>query len=220
VFAVAVVAIIVFASASASVQTRTFQISTPPAGAQTGANNGAATRQFQAPSPVLTIGLAVVAALAVTVLDYGLRGLIAFGAGMILGGAITFKEAFRMGVWTTIPYSIRRIVQALAVALTGGQAAAGLSAALTTAEIRAMPLLNTLLGTFDFYAVWSILLLAIGTAVTARIGPGKALVATVFYVGLSLVGTLIFFAVSSAVGGLFGGGVRAPGGGGVRPPGG
>jgi len=208
-FAVAVIAIVVFAIASSSAQAIAIQNVAPPTGSQ----NGATTRQFQTPSPVLTIGLAVVSALILTLLDYGLRGLVAFASGMLLGGKIAFKDAFRMGVWTTIPYAIRRLVQSVAMALAGGQAAAGLSAALTVTEIRAMPLLNTLLSSFDFYMVWSVLLFGIGTAITARIGKGKVAIAMLFYVGLSVAGILIFFAISSAIGGLLGGGARVPGGG-------
>ncbi len=171
---------------------------------------------FQGTSPVLSIALPLAGGLAVILLDYLLRAAVMFVSSLVLGGQATFKQAFRAGVWSTVPYAVKNVVQVLAVALTGGQVAAGLSAALTTAEIRALPLLNTLLSHLDFYVLWSAALLWVGTMVTARMGKGKSVVAVIAYVGLALVGILLYFVVENALfgrGGLFnsrGAGARTP----------
>lgn len=225
VLAVTFVAILLLAVASSAVTARAFQNFTPPAGAVTTGGTGATAQQFQRTSSVLLILLAVLGGLFMTGLDYGLRALVSFASGMVLGGHMTFRQAFRMSLWTTIPFVVRRFVQTIAVALTGGQVAAGLSAALTTAEIRALPLLNTIFTNLDFYALWSAILFGIGTAITGRLSKGKGLVAMGVYLGLSLAGILIVYAISSALGSLFGGSGRTGGNfgggrGGVRIPGG
>jgi hypothetical protein len=225
VLAVTALMVVVLALASSSVQARAFQtFSNRAGGANAGASNAGAatgggatgggagtTRQFQQASPLILIGLPVAGGIIVTLLDYGLRALTAFLMSMLMGGKAAFKEVFRMAAWTTLPAAIRRVVQSIAVVATGGQVAAGLSAAMTTAESRALPLLSLLLSYVDIYTVWSVLLLGIGMAITGKLSKGKSAVGVFVYLGLSVVGILIYFAISNALGGVLGGGT-----GGVR----
>jgi hypothetical protein len=185
----------------------------------TGAN-AAGARQVQTASPLLLIGLPLAGGIAVTLLDYGLRALLVFLMSMLLGGKAAFREVFRMAAWTTLPAAVRRVVQAMAVVLTGGQIAAGFSAALSAAEIRTLPLVNLLLGYVDVYTLWSALLLGIGAVITGRLSKGKAAFTVAIYICVSLVGILVFYAVTNAIGGALGGtntrGAGFPGGGGGR----
>jgi Yip1 domain len=180
-----------------------------------GAGTGA-TGTVTAPSPLLLIGLPLAGGLVVTVLDYVVRALLVFLMSMLLGGKVAFKQIFPVAAWTTLPAAIRRIVEAIAVFATGGQVAAGFSAALTAAEVRSLPLVNLLLGYVDMYTVWSLLLLGIGAAIAGKLSKGKAAATVGVYIGVSIVGILVFYAVSSAVtsalGGAGGGRFTRPGG--------
>jgi hypothetical protein len=208
VFVVTVITIIAATAASAGVTARAFQNFTAPAGAATGG-----TRVSQQTSPLVLIALPVASGIAVTLLDYGLRAVAVFLASLLLGGKTAFKQIFTMAAWTTLPNAVRRIVQAIAMIATGGLAVPGLSAAMTTLEARSLPILSLLLGSVDFYMLWSALLLGIGSAVVGKLSKGKAIITVFVYLGLALAGILIYFAISSALGGLLGGGTRTGAGG-------
>jgi hypothetical protein len=218
VLAITLVILILSALASANVTSRairTFSSLSANPTVITG-DQAAAAQQFQSPSLLLLIALPLVGGLLLTLADYFLRSLIVFAMSLVLGGKATFKQAFRMSVWTTIPYAFRHIVQSIAMFATGGQAVSGLSAILTTAESRAIPILNYVLSYIDFYMLWSAILLGIGTVITAKISKGKGLAVMVAYLGIALAGALILFAISSALGGVLGGGAglrRFPGSG-------
>lgn len=218
VFAITVVTLALAAFASASAQSRGMaglptaaamssgQASTgQTSGSKTSTGKTAAAQTDQAPSILPRIGLSVAGGAALLLLDYLLRALIAFAMGLVIGGRISFRQAFRMGVWSTVPNALRNLVQSAAMLATGQQSISGLSAALTTAEARAMPILSDVLGHIDFYMLWSVILLGVGMVATARISRGKGLAMASAYLGVALASTLILFSVSSAVGGLLGG---------------
>jgi hypothetical protein len=199
--------------ASSTVMSRAFQsIELPGNGAVItgGATMSGPAVQFAGPSPLMQIGLPLIGGLTLTLADYLLRTGTVFAMSLVLGGKATFRQAFRMSVWTTIPYAVRHIVQSIAMFTTGGQAVNGLSAVLTTAEVRAIPILNLVLGYIDFYMLWSAILLGIGAVVTAKMSKGKGLAVMVAYLGLALASGLIMFAISGALSGLMGGGGAGP----------
>jgi hypothetical protein len=189
---------------------------TQASGSRTMAGQTAAASTARSSSVLPRMALSLAGGAAMLLLDYLLRALIAFGMGLVLGGRISFKQAFRLGVWSTIPNALRNLVQSAAMLVTGQQSVSGLSAVLTTAETRAMPILSNVLEHIDFYMLWSVILLGVGLVATARISKGKGLAMASAYLGVALAGTLILFAGSSAVSGLLGstlgGSTGGPGG--------
>lgn len=217
IFAITLFTLILSALASANATARTIRTfsSLPANPAVITGGQAASAQQFQSPSPLILIALPFAGGLLVTLADYFLRSLIVFAMSLILGGKATFRQIFQMSVWTTIPYALRHIIQSIAMLITGGQAVNGLSAVLTTAESRAIPLLSYVLGYIDFYMLWSAILLGIGTVITAKVTKGKGLAVIIAYLGIALASVLILFAISSALGGVLGGGNgirRFPGG--------
>jgi hypothetical protein len=150
-------------------------------------------------SMVSTIGFSLAGGVALMVGDLLLRTLVVAGMNLILGGKATFKQSFRMSLWTSVPFILRYAVQSAAMFATGGQSVSGLAGALTTAESQAAPLLSTVLGYVDFYMLWSAILLAIGVSVTASVGKGKGILTTLAYLATSLGGILALQAASSAL---------------------
>jgi hypothetical protein len=219
IFALTIIGVILYTVISASITARAFQSFVPPAGAAASATNaagaagaaGTTTRQFTQASSLITYGVPLISAIVMILLGYGLRSLVAFGASLVLGGHSTFKQTFRMAVWTTIPAFFRYVVQSVAVASTSGRIISGLSGVMTTIEARSLPFLNTLLGQVDIYSVWSMILLGIGITVTTKLSKGKSLVAVLIYIAVAVLGLLIFYEISTALGGLTGG-QRVPGG--------
>jgi hypothetical protein len=129
------------------------------------------------------------------VISYLVRAGFVFLLGLALGGRATFKQVWRMAIWTTLPEVLRTVVSAITTFATGSPSAPGLSYMLTSEEINALPYVATLLQSIDIYLVWSLALLAIGLYVTSQLSRGKsALVALAYWLFLlafSLGGTAI-----------------------------
>jgi hypothetical protein len=220
VFSVTLVTAALSAIASASVQARAFAgLSAAASKATTSASGGAAALPAAAGSSLTNVALTLAGGAVLLLLDYCLRALIVFGMGLVLGGKASLKQAFRMSVWTTIPYALRHLVQGGAMFAAGQPSVSGLSAVLTTAESETMPILNLVLGMIDFYMLWSALLLGIGVVVTAKVSRGKGLATVVAYLGLALAGSLALYAASTALGSLASGSLGSLLGGGATPGG-
>lgn len=118
-----------------------------------------------------------------TLVGYGIRALVLFLFGLALGGRATFRQMFRMAVWTTLPNVLRNLVAGVAILATGSLQAQGLSFILTPAEIaNASPALLVLLRSIDIYTVWSLALIAFGMIATSRFSKIKgAIVAFGFW---------------------------------------
>lgn len=129
-----------------------------------------------------------------------------FLLGMIMGGRATFKQVFRMAIWTTLPGALRNLISAVAVFTTGRLPAPGLSSALTSGEILAQPILAAVLQYFDLYQLWMLALIGVGVAATNRLSRGKSLLVVLIYwlvtLGLALAGTAAGMAVGQAFGGM------------------
>jgi hypothetical protein len=181
-----------------------------------------------------TIGVSLASGVALMLADLILRTLVVSGMSLALGGKVSFKQSFRLSLWTSIPFILRCVVQSAAMFATGGQSVSGLSGVMTTAESQAAPLVSTVLGSIDFYMLWSAVLLAVGITVTASVGKGKGIATTLVYVLLALGGILALRAISTALASALGstlggsginlpgvsGGAGMPGGGGGMPGGG
>lgn len=106
---------------------------------------------------------------------YLLRAGVLFLLGLALGGQASFKQVWRMAVWTTLPLVVGSIVSAAAVILTGNLPAAGLSYVFADAELAAAsPILIAILGRIDLYTLWSLALIAVGLVATARLSLAKS----------------------------------------------
>jgi len=185
-------------------------------------------------SVLTTIAVSLAGGVALMLGDLILRTLVVSGMSLALGGKASFKQSFRLSLWTSVPFILRCLVQSAAMFATGGQSVSGLSGVMTTAESQALPLVNTILSAIDFYMLWSAILLAIGVSVTASVGKGKGIAITLVYLVLALGGILALRAISTALASALGstlgnsginlpgvsGGGGMPGGGGGGMPGG
>jgi hypothetical protein len=152
-------------------------------------------------SSLLSI-LGQVALGAVTVLlGYFLTAGVLFGGGLILGGKATWKQAVGVVAWSSVPLALRRFVQAIASFATGGFPVSGFSGAFSMFEAAERPTLYALLGKFDVYLVWNLLLLGIGAAVITRLKKPKPLILILIYV---VIGVLLVMAMNAASGWLSG----------------
>jgi hypothetical protein len=213
VFVLAVVAAFVLALASSAAQRSMIQAMVPSGGTTTDGVEMPANIAQTATTFVI-VG-STVRGIFSALFGYLLLALVVFGAGMIQGGKATFKQVFAMSVWTTLPYVIRSLVQAIASLVTGASPALGLSGVLTTAESMSMPVLAAILSRIDVYMVWSLVLLVIGVGVTYRLSKGKTFLIVAIYVVVSLVLTIASTALLSSIGNLFSGGGGGGGGPGV-----
>lgn len=134
------------------------------------------------------------------VVGYGIRALVLFLFGLALGGRATFRQVFRMAVWTTLPNVLRNLVAAIAVFATGTLPAQGLSFILTPAEIaNASPALLALLRSIDIFTVWSLALIAFGMIATSRFSRIKGAITAFGFWLLSVAWALGTTALSQAL---------------------
>lgn len=115
-----------------------------------------------------------------TLLGYLLRGLLVLVLGLVLGGRASFKQVFRMGVWTTLPFVIRNAIQLIATAVTGRIPVSGL-AGLAFGAGGVSPVLAVILSNIDIYLIWSLILLGVGVAATTQLSRIKSAVVALGY---------------------------------------
>jgi hypothetical protein len=213
VFALAVVAALVLALASTAAQRSTIQ-----AVVQSGSVEGVEmpANMAQTATTLATVGAAISGVFS-ALFGYLLLTLLVFGAGLVLGGKATFQQVFTMSVWTTLPYVVRSLVQAIASLVTGAAPVSGLSGVLTIAETMSMPVLAAILSRIDIYMVWSLVLLVIGVGVVYRLSKGKTFLVVGIYVVVTLVLIVASTALLSSIGNMLGGGSAGGGGGGGGP---
>jgi hypothetical protein len=93
--------------------------------------------------------------------------------GLLLGGRASFKQVFRMGVWTTLPFVVRNAVQLIAIAATGRIPFSGLAGlAFNAGEVSRVAV--TILSQLDIYLLWSLVLLGVGVAATTQLSRLKS----------------------------------------------
>ncbi len=133
-------------------------------------------------------------------IGYVVRAGVLFLLGLALGGQASFRQVWRMAVWTTLPVVIGGLVTAAATIITGGMPAQGLSYIFTSAELaEASPILLAILNRIDLYTLWSLVLIALGMVGTARLSGRKAaLVAAVFWL-LGTGGAAALAAIGQAI---------------------
>jgi len=122
-----------------------------------------------------TLGTVISAGLSTlnTLLGYLFRGVLVLVIGLAFGGRASFKQVFRMGVWTTLPFVIRNAVQLVSTAITGNIRTSGLAGlAFNAGEVSRV--MVTILNQLDIYLLWSLVLLGVGVAATTQLGRLKS----------------------------------------------
>ena len=140
-------------------------------------------------SPMITIVIPLVGVVFGTVINWLIwAGALHLG-GMMLGGRNTFRQVFRVVIWSWLPFALRSLVQTIFILTTGELITnPGLSGLVTdnrsiTNIMTAPPapsllVLASLLGRLDIWLVWNLVLLIIGVTITARFNNRKAIVLT------------------------------------------
>jgi len=124
-------------------------------------------------------------------ISYLIRAAILYLLGLAFGGRATFKQIFRMAVWTTLPDVIRNFVAAAAVLATGNAPSPGLSYIFSSTEyVAASKILVVILQGIDVYLIWSLVLIAIGVAATYQLSRLKSWVVTLIYWIIGLLFTI------------------------------
>ena len=122
-----------------------------------------------------------------------------------LGGRASFKQVWRMSVWTALPDVLRTVASAIAVFATGGSPAPGLSYIFESAELQSMsPYLVEFLRGIDIYLIWSLVLLWIGLLATTQLDRTKSAAVTAAYWLLTLAFSLGLTALGQALVGMVG----------------
>ena len=156
-------------------------------------------------STLLSDAVPIVSSVGGVVVGYLFCSFVVFSMSFLLGGRVTYAQIFRLAAWASLPLAFRKLVQAIASLVTGGMPAPGISAVMTTQEALDMPTLHTLLGNLDFYLIWSMVLLGVGTAVTSKLNKGKSATIVIIYLVLAVGVILGLMAASGALNELFGG---------------
>lgn len=113
---------------------------------------------------------------------YLLRAVILYLMGIALGGRASFRQVWRMAVWTTLPNVLRTLVSAVAIFATGGMPERGLAYMYSPAELAEMSaIVLALLRNIDLYVVWGLALIALGVTATAQVSRLKGAIAAVVY---------------------------------------
>lgn len=186
----AVIALILFSAVQIPIQSQLIQsqIATQTGGGPGGAG-GQGAQAGAGPQAVGSGGasgilsvVGIVSGLVALFLGYLLHAGLLFLLGLVMGGRASFRQVFRMAVWTTLPAVLRNFAGAIAVIVRQELPAPGLSYVLTNTEARDLPaVLTAVLQTLDIYRIWTLILIGVGIAATYRLSRGKSTAATLIY---------------------------------------
>jgi len=107
-----------------------------------------------------------------------------YGASRWLGSQPDLDAFVQMIAWSSLPFTVRNLVQLLYMISTGDLIHhPGLSGLLTVADGSGSgpSLLYQLLGTFDLYSLWHLLLVLVTVQIAARLTLPKTLIVVAFY---------------------------------------
>ena len=154
--------------------------------------------------PLFTVVIPSVTGVIGLALGWLLRGGVLYLLSLALGGQAQFPPMFRMGVWTTLPDIVRRLVNTAGTMLAGRTLTSGLAFLAPTPETGVFPsvstvLLGAFLGKLDIYLVWGLALIMVGVVVTARLSWRKGAIVTLIYWTLTLAAILIPIWISTAL---------------------
>ena len=142
---------------------------------------------------------------------YLVSAFVIFGLGLVMGGKADLNHIFPVAVWATLPLVLRKFVHAVVSLVTGKTIVAGFSGIFTMGEAASTSWLYILLGQFDVYLVWSLLLLGIGVTVTSRLSKGKSAVIVLVYLAIGAGLLLASNWASTVLADLLGTNMRMPG---------
>lgn len=216
VFLITVLAIAVLAFASVNIQAQRLSNFTPPEGVEL--PEDMEMPESSQSSTGLQVGMAVASSSVQALLGYVLCAFVVFSMSFIMGGKVTFKQAFRVSVWSSVPLIVRRLVQGITVLISGNSPVAGLAAVMTIQEASSLPAIYSLLSNIDVYLIWNLVLLGIGTSVVARLNKSKSAVVVIVYVIVTALILLGGVAVSNFLNELTGGSFNLRVGGMGGPP--
>ena len=154
--------------------------------------------------PLFTVVIPSVTGVIGLALGWLLRGGVLYLLSLALGGQAQFPPMFRMGIWTTLPDIVRRLVNTAGTMLSGRTLTSGLAFLAPPPETGVFPsvstaLLGAFLGKLDIYLVWGLALIVVGVVVTARLSWRKGAIVTLIYWILALATTLIPIWISTAL---------------------
>ncbi len=161
-----------------------------------------------APPPTGLGWLSLVGTLVGTPITWLIWGGALYLASVFLGRSSHFAQMFRLTIWAWIPYTVRGLVQAVAMLITRHPIVnAGLSGLVFDKSSGSMMMpsmgqlaLASVLSHVDIYLIWNLALLTLGLTVFTNLPRKKALTATIaIWAILALLG-----AVPALVGGMFG----------------
>jgi hypothetical protein len=147
------------------------------------------------PSAMGVIGLA---------LGWLLRSGVLYLLSLALGGQVQFSPMFRMGVWTTLPDILRRLVITTGTLLAGRTLTSGLAFLVPSPQQDVLPsvsnaLLMAFLSKLDIYLLWGLVLTTVGVVVTARVSWRKGTIVTLIFWLLALGTTILPVWISTAL---------------------
>ena len=127
--------------------------------------------------------------------------LVLFGAFRIMGGDVTFKQAFSATLYAWVPLIIFSIILTIVVVMRGMVDPSDIATVVKSnpaflVELKEQPALYTLLATFDVFTIWTIVLLIFGFAAASKFSFGKSaaivltlwIVMTIVRVGVTALG--------------------------------
>jgi hypothetical protein len=192
----AVIALLIFSAVQVPIQSQLVQsqIATQTAGGGPGGPGGQDAQAgpgAQAVGPGGATGIlaivGIVGGLVALFLGYLLHAGLLFLLGLVMGGRASFRQVFRMAVWTTLPAVLRNFAGAIAVIIRQELPAPGLSYLLTNTEVRDLPAFVTaILQTLDIYRIWTLILIGVGIGATYRLSRGKSTAVALIYWILTL----------------------------------
>ena len=133
--------------------------------------------RLAAPSPLRTVLVGAVGAIALGAVGWLLRGALLHFGSMAAGGTSVWFSTYAAGVWSLVPYVIRNVVQAVYVASSGGLIDhAGLSVLVASGDwlADAQNPMYVALSQVDPFVLWHLILLTAGLGAAAKVSPAKA----------------------------------------------
>jgi len=160
------------------------------------------TNNVPEPSPVLTLWLPMVSAVAGILFGWLLRAAVLHVSSMALGGRQSFGAVYRASAWASFPLLLGSAVQLIYLLVGGGMiAGAGLSGLLAASPAAPSIPAILLLGRVDLYTIWYVILLGVAVAAAGKLSIGKAAAVVAVYVVLALLTALVQLVTQGLTGG-------------------
>ena len=140
-------------------------------------------------SPVFFMALGSVTAIVLTPILWGLISTVLYFVAVIAGAELKFVSTFLIVAWASLPITLRSLIQAIIIGVTGRFP---LYPGLAALQITGDPLkdstnpLVALLSFADIFWIWHVILLTLGLSVVAKFSKTKSLFVVLFYVAIAI----------------------------------